>query len=138
MEHGNLSHGCELVTGGGCRDRVTAKFTIYGDIADLSSNHEEADTRLILHAIHAVTITQCSRILVVCRDTDILLLLIHFLGSKDVEVWMMSGTAHQMKCYPVHLIARNLPQQIQENILGFHALTGCDSTSSFAGAGKKT
>ena len=94
MEHGNLPHGCELMTGGGCRDHVTAKSTIYRDIADLRSNHEEADTRLILHAIHAVTITQCSRILVVGRDTDVLLLLIHFFGSKDVEVWMMSGTAH--------------------------------------------
>lgn len=51
---------------------------------------------------------------------------------------MLSGKARQRKCYPVHLIAQNMFQQIKDNILGFHALTGCDSTSSLAGFGKKT
>jgi hypothetical protein len=50
---------------------------------------------------------------------------------------MVSGTARQKKCYPVHAIAQQLPQQVQDNILGFHSLTGCDSTSSLAGFGKK-
>ena len=34
--------------------------------------------------------------------------------------------------------AQQLPDAILDNILGFHSLTGCDSTSSFCGFGKKT
>ena len=138
MQHGNtLPSGCELVTGGGFENQRSAKSTSQGELVCLYSNHEEADTRLILHACDAVD-KQFSRILVVCRDTDVLLLLLHFFGSKqDIEVWMESGTARQKKYYPVHEIAEKLPQEIVDNILGFHALTGCDSTSSMAGFGKK-
>ena len=41
-------------------------------------------------------------------------------------------------CYPVHTIYKNLPQDVHKNNLGFHALTGSDTTSSFAGFGKKS
>ena len=50
---------------------------------------------------------------------------------------MIAGTAKQRKCYPVHTIAKRLPASIIENILGFHAFTGCDTTSSFTGFGKR-
>ena len=38
----------------------------------------------------------------------------------------------------MHTIYKNLPQDVHKNILGFHALTGSDTTSSFAGFGKKS
>ena len=31
------------------------------------------------------------------------------------------------KCYPVHTLSNQLPQPVRENLLRFHALTGCDS-----------
>ena len=52
-----------------------------GDVATLSSNREEADTRLILHAYEAVT-NNFNRLIVMCGDTDVLFLLIHFFGKK--------------------------------------------------------
>ena len=67
-----------------------------------------------------------------------MLLLVHFLGViKDVETWMIAGTTKQRKCYPVHTITQRLPTPITDNILGFHALTGCDTTLSFTGFGKR-
>ena len=51
---------------------------------------------------------------------------------------MAPGTSKQQKCYPVHTIASKLDNDVLENILGFHALTGCDTISSFSGMGKKT
>ena len=68
--------------------------------------------------------------LVFCRDTDVFLMLIHFFRNKyDIEVWMVSGTAKQRKCYPIHDIAQQLPEIITNNLLGFHSLTRCDTTS---------
>ena len=70
-------------------------------------------------------------------DTDVLLLLVHFFGGSDHIVWMFGGIAREGRCYPVHTIYKNLPQDLHKNILGFHALTGSDTTSSFAEFGKK-
>ena len=66
------------------------------------------------------------------------LLLIYHLGELNIEICMMSGTAKKMKFFPVHVVAEKLPGPVMENILGFHAVTGCDSTSAFSGIGKKT
>ena len=57
--------------------------------------------------------------------------LLYYLGRTDPEVWMVSGTSKQPKCYPVHIIASKLDNDILVNILGFHALTASDTTSSF-------
>jgi hypothetical protein len=36
-----------------------------------------------------------NRVLGRCRDTDVLLPLVYFLGTiKDIETWMIVGTAH--------------------------------------------
>lgn len=104
---------------------------------ELSSNHEEADTRLILHAMNAYR-EGYARLVVKCRDTDVFLLLIHHLVQLPVKMWMVSGTSNKIKGYASHLVAQQLPVSVRLNILGFHALTGCDTTSSFSGISKKT
>jgi hypothetical protein len=51
-------------------------------------------------------------------------------------LWMFSGTARK-KCYvPIHQI--HVTEDIRESLLAFHALTGWDTTSQFAGIGKKS
>ena len=131
----NLPNAFEIVTSGGCEDAETAKST-WRDVGTLGANHEEADTRLILHGLEAAS-TGFSRLEVICQDTDVFLMLIHFFQGTDKEIWMISGTARQRKCYPVHQISEQFPDSAVDNILGFHALTGCDTTSSFSGFGKK-
>ena len=42
---------------------------------------------------------------------------------------MIGGTARERRCYPVHTIHKNLPQDVVNNILGFYALTESDTTS---------
>ena len=51
---------------------------------------------------------------------------------------MMSGTARKMKCYTIHTVSESLTQPLRESLLSLHALTGCDTTSSFSDHGKKT
>jgi hypothetical protein len=58
-------------------------------------------------------------------------------GRGPLEVWKVSGTSHKRKCYPIHTITQKLPQELIPNIVGYHALTGCDTVSSFTGFGKK-
>ena len=77
-------------------------------------------------------------IIVDSKDTDVFLLLIYFLGLCPVQTWMLSGTSCQRKCYPIHEIHNQLSEDILNGLLGFHAFTECDSTSSLTRYGKRT
>jgi hypothetical protein len=134
----DLPNDYEMITGGGFTDHTGAKSTRRSkDDLKLNGNHEEADTRLILHASEAVNMGY-QRIIVMCRDTDVMLLLLHFIAHKAIEVWMISGTAKKQKYIPIHQVAKTVPDAVKNNLLSFHALTGCDTTSSFSRHGKKT
>ena len=89
----------------------------------LRGNHEEADIRLILHSCEAAS-EGYERLVLRCSDTDVLLLLFYFMPTRVAEVWMVSGTSTQEKCYPVHTPSNQFSQSVRENLLSFHALTG--------------
>ena len=133
----NVPAGCELILGGGfvCTEKTSSSSR--EKALALTCDQEEADTPIILHGLEA-TKRGYDHIMVFCRDTDVLLLLLHFFGGTDQIVWMIGGTAREQRCCPVHTIYRNLPQDVHKNILVFYTLTGSDTTSSFAGFWKKS
>ena len=101
----------------------------------LTSSHEEADTRIVLHAADAAT--HDIKLVVVCsRDTDVLVLLAFH--KTATEVWMDAGTKKKPKWIPAHTVLQNLPEPVLHNLLAYHAIRGCDSTSQFSGHGKKS
>ena len=93
------------------------------------------DTKLVLHSCEAVN-QRYKRVLV--RDTDGMLLLVHFIPAQTAEVWMISGTAKKRKCYPIHELSERLAKPLRDNLLGFQAFTGCDTTSAFSGHSKRS
>ena len=105
-----------------------------GNISAIAGNHEEADTRLILHAQDGVERSQYKRLIFICRDTNVLLLLMFNFGKQDLEVWWL---VEQTRKWNVTLYipwsTQNLPEELLLNIIGFHALTGRDTVSSFSG-----
>ena len=78
-------------------------------LKDLYSDKEEADTRLVLHAIHLVE--SYSRLIVKCDDTDVLVLLVYY-ASKGMfgssQVFMHSGHGLKERFVPVCSIAQSL------------------------------
>ena len=67
-----------IVVAGGFRTAEDTQCTEpLVDIEMLRANHEEADTRVVLHCIHAET----EDVVAAARDTDILLLLLVFFSS---------------------------------------------------------
>ena len=71
----------------------------------LRAKHEEADTKVVLHCIHAET----EDVVVAARDTDILLLLLVFFSSmKCNQLWMKAGTSKQKKYFPIHEIRQKV------------------------------
>ncbi len=102
-------------------------------------SHDEADTRIILHAAHCV---QCSHRNVLIRtvDTDIVVLAISFFDKMQTAktLYVAFGTSKHFRYIPIHEIADSLGPLKCRALPMFHAITGCDTTSSFAGKGKKT
>ena len=72
--------GRELVINGGFKEtlKVWSSDTSRQDVRELASDHEEADTRIVLHARDAAA-RGYKQVNILCRDTDVLVLLLHFL-----------------------------------------------------------
>ena len=101
-------------------------------------NHEEADTRIFVHAKHA-SVSGMKKILIRTVDTDVVILAIAFAQKLDVEeLWIAFGVGKQLRYMPIHKITSSLTIQQCEGLPFFHALTGCDMVSYFSGKGKKT
>ena len=126
----------ELVVSGGFNEmlKVWSSDNSREDLEELASNHEEADTRIILHARNA-TLRGYSQVNVLCRDTDVLVLLLAQRQDLCQNIWMFSGTSKRKRYIPIHKIA--LPEEKRMTLLAFHAITGCDTTSQFFGIGKQ-
>ncbi|PFX25959.1 uncharacterized protein LOC111329635 [Stylophora pistillata] len=104
-------------------------------LQELSSDHEEADTRIVLDARDA-TDRGYQQVNILCRDTDVLVLLLAFRKDLCKEILMFSGTSRRKKYIPVHNIL--LPEEKRKSLLAFHAIKGCDNSSQFAGIGKQS
>ena len=100
----------------------------------LSCNHEEADTRLILHASDAKQISE--RIVIWSPDTDVGVLGIHHYKNIKRELWLRTGVKDKSRFVPLHEIAINLGTKHCDILPVCHALSGCDTTSAFSRLGK--
>jgi hypothetical protein len=85
--------------------------------------------------------TDAEIVVVSARDTDeLVLLLAHFHNLNFKKIWMKAGTSKRRKYIPVHDIRQKLSfsNPVFETLIPFHAITGCDTVSYFAGHSKKT
>ena len=103
--------------------------------------HEEADTRIFVHARHAIL---CGRksLIIKANDTDILVIAVSVLTALQSiglqNMWLAFGQGANARWIPVHEIVSAIGSQKASGILYFHAFTGCDTVSAFRGKGKKS
>lgn len=105
-------------------------------------DHEEADTRIVVHLQDALE-SGCTACLVRTVDTDVLVILIgkyHFLASKypSADIWVAFGSGKNFLFLHINAICSTLGKEKSTALPVFHSFTGCDTTSSFFGKGKKS
>ena len=99
--------------------------------------HEEADTRMILHLMDA-TKNGCRRALLRTVDTNVVTLAIASISQLNAdEVWVAFGVGKYFRYIPAHEIAAALGPLRSKCLPMFRSITGCDTVSSFNGIGKK-
>ena len=126
----------EIDVAGGFRDELEVKSSTGAtDLGPLKSTNEEADTILVLHAVHS----QFHTVVVSSRDTDVLLLLVsHFERMQCQHLWMKSVTSNKRRYIPIDAVFNKLPIRSASSLLALHALTGCDTTSYIANNTKRS
>ena len=101
-------------------------------------NHEEADTRMMVHVADAVQ-GGLTKVLLRTVDTDVVVIAIAVSQTLSTsELWIAFGVGKNLRFLPVHEIASSLGPEKSKALPMFHAITGCDTVSSFSGKGKKT
>ncbi len=92
------------------------------EVLELESDHEEADTRLLLHTKHAAV--NNDRVIIKTPDTDVFVLCIVMQHVIKKEIYVMTGTGNHFRLIPIKAIAQTLDENLCQCLPGFHAFSG--------------
>ncbi|KAK3730477.1 hypothetical protein QZH41_014705 [Actinostola sp. cb2023] len=105
------------------------------NVAELKSNQEEADTRMLLHAAHAAQ-EGYEAVAISSEDTDVFILLLNFSSIINAKLFMRCGSRTRTRLVDIKGVIQRTGQEVCEALIGLHSFTGCDTVSAFAGKGK--
>ena len=96
---------------------------------------EEADNRIVTHIRHTILHRGRSSFVVRTTDSDVVVILAAFMtqflwDSPQAKLWVDFGTSHK-RIISINHIFDYIGEPISLALPFFHALSGCDSTSSF-------
>ena len=122
--------------------RITQNTT--EKVHELTSNHQEADIRIFLHAQHASL--SYEKIFVSTPHADVFLIMLSMIPNMNIKLYMLTGT--NIKRYIIDMNAvgddifdnQNQINSSKNDLLkalsDFHCFRGCDTLSSFAAGAK--
>ena len=131
-----------FVTYGNLCKRPTSQddnFVQAAVVPALQCSHNEADTRLLLHAHHASNNGQ-QAVVIRSPDTDVAVLAVYHhpaLAAAGSQLYFRTGTKQRACFIDIHTVRTALGERVSDALLRLHALTGCDSTSAFKGRGMR-
>ncbi|CAB4016123.1 Hypothetical predicted protein, partial [Paramuricea clavata] len=97
-----------------------------------SCNHKEADTRVVVHILHALEHRE-KTVLVHTVDTDVVVNLVgtfHNLAAVQtlLDIWVAFGTGKNYRFYSINAICASLGEPRSCTLHVFHTFLGCDTT----------
>ena len=127
-----LTHGecCHAIAS---RDGVVAAT----EVGELHCSHEEADTRIFLHAQFIAKYKEGLPIIIRSPDTDVMVIglaMSSHLGSS--RLLFHTGKDDKERTIDLQKIMDHFGVDIASALIGLHCFSGCDSVSAFFGRGK--
>lgn len=129
IEHAQRN-GTRVVVAYGC-DCIGSKK----DMTYLKSDQEEADTKIILHALDA-SANGATEIRIYSPDTDVFVLSLRRFPDLCPNTTFITGKGQRHREIKLQPIVDALGPLKTAALPAFHALTGADNTGSFANRGK--
>ena len=107
-------------------------------VEELECDHEEADSRMFIHADYDAENKNACHVIITSPDTDVsVLCLLHCSTLNINELWFHTGTGKKRRFITMQVIKEKLSKEIIRVLLAFHTLTGCVSTGAPFGYDKK-
>lgn len=129
MEHA-LQNGRRLVVSCACQCEASHQRTEH-----LQSNQEEADMKLILHALDA-TANGATTLEIHSPDTDVFVLSLRHYWEPCQNTYFVIGTSQRRQRISFMPIFQSFGVAKAAALPAFHALSGADNSGSFSGKGK--
>ena len=109
------------------------KSSFQSSIGMGNCNHEEADTRIVFHILHALE-QGAKTVLVRTVDTDVVVILVgkfHDLLKTQplTDIWMAFGMGYRY--LNINAICESLGESKSQALPVLHSYSGCDTTSAF-------
>ena len=127
-----VQNGIRFVVSWACQCEATHQRTEH-----LQSNQEEADTKLILHALDA-TANGAKTLEIHSPDTDVFVLSLRRYPELCQNTYFVTGTGQRRRRISLMPIFQSLGAAKASALPAFHALSRADNTGSFSGKGKLT
>ena len=110
----------------------------HSEVPEFVCSHVEADTRLAYHLSVLSTAVPGQNVVIRATDADIMIILLYHTRQLNAQVWMDVGHSSDNSRRYIHitLLANHLGPVLCKALPGYHALTGCDYTSTFFRKGK--
>ena len=114
----------------------TAEILHHDMVIELSDcDHEEADTRLMLHAAHAANCGH-QTIDIKSPDTDVFILgLYSKISLPETSLFLYTGSGEHSRILSLDVISSSIPPELSSALPGLHAFTGryihCNVTQPF-------
>ena len=122
--------------------RITQNTT--EKIHELTSNHQEADTRILLHARHASL--SYKEIFGSTPDTDLFFIMLSMMPDMNIKLYMLTGTGSKRRIIDMNAVGDDIfnnqnqtsssKNDLLKALIRFHCFTGCDTLSWFVGRAK--
>ena len=101
-------------------------------------NHEEADTRLLLHVLDGAN-SGIKKVSIIAVDTDVVVIALqHFFTLNLEELCIEFGVDKYRRYILIHTCPETFGRKLCSSSTLWHAFTGCDTVSSFNRKVKKT
>ena len=108
---------------------------IRGKGCELINAPGDADVQIVKAAVLS-SLTRSTTL--IGEDTDLLVLLLHYMQQANKDLYFRSDKANADKLYHINELKIVLGEKLCSQLLFLHAYTGCDTTSRIFGVGKKS
>ena len=88
----------------------------------------EADTSIVLHCFQIAKIDPFREVVIVCPDTDVLLMLLYHYKTLCTQTIMRAGRGDHKRDTNTGKSFEASGDAKSQALVGFHAFTGCDQT----------
>lgn len=102
----------------------------------MTADHEEADTRLLLHCEYASQHQASSSVMIRSPDTDVFVVAVGLSGVMNGRVLFHTGRGNLSRTIDVTAVHNHYGKDVSEALIGLHSFTGCDTVRAFYGKGK--